>query len=71
MRTQSPHPTAAAISIETALVYSQQEGAAEGSKIEALVVAGAVVDVRPRRSHTAALPRYDPMYGADQPLIAA
>jgi hypothetical protein len=58
------------ISSETALTHSGQDRAAEESKIEALVLAGSLIDARPRRSQSPTLPRYDRMYVADQPLIA-
>ncbi len=57
------------ISIEDALIHSAQDRASEESKLEDLVVAGAVVDAPPRRPQAAALPRYDRMYAADQPLV--
>lgn len=58
------------LSVETALTHSKCDRASEESKIEAMVLAGDIVDARPRRSKTSALPRYDQMYAADRPLIA-
>jgi hypothetical protein len=58
------------ISVETALVHAAQDRAAEENKIEALVQSGAVVEARARRSQGPKLPRYDTMFGADQPLVA-
>jgi hypothetical protein len=57
------------ISIEDALTHAAQDRASEESKIEDLILAGAVIDALPRRSHTAALPRYDRLYAAGQPLV--
>lgn len=59
-----------AISVETAFSQAQHDRAAEEAKVEDLVLAGNAVDARPRRAQTYALPRYDRMYSADQPLIA-
>ncbi len=58
------------ISAESALSHAHRERTDEQTKIEQLVLAGALVEARPRRTYSDNLPRYDRMYAADRPLIA-